>query len=248
MLRRKDGRLRVLWRFMANVGGKGLKRLKAMARRARAIHHLARDRARKAGHLAQWHDQQVRKLLTVPKDKRGEIWHERIAHHREQSDVAWARHRKWKKARGIYHAKNRRLLRKIRKRQQAGGPGPNAGDYSPRLLNGNPEGPNGLDEKLKPVVVFQVLVCGQYVTDTYDCYCHATNSYHYPWKAADNQVHAVDTAGSDMAGAQNRTAQEFGLDYFAELLGPADWHAFNGQRISGTYSGHHNHEHLATPR
>jgi hypothetical protein len=148
----------------------------------------------------------------------------------------------------VYEAQRKRLRRKIRKRQQNGGPGPGASDYHPGLLNGNPEGPNGLDEKLKAVVVYQVVICGQYVTDTYDCYCHASNSYHYPWNAGDGQVHAIDTAGSDMCGAATRTREHFGEDYFAELLCPCGWHIFHGAVYPGMYQGHGDHGHYATPR
>lgn len=247
LLRRTGGRLGALWAFTKRASGKGVVRLKRTLKRVVAIRNLAQDRAKKHHRRANQLNARVQRLKKNEWKNR-EAWERELAQARKSRNEARRTAEKWNRVQFVYNRRVKRLKKKIKRRENQGGGGPQSGDYAPWMLNGNPAGPNGLDENLKPVVVYQVVNLGQYITDTYDCYCHASNSYHYYWNAHDGQVHAVDTAGQDMAGAQAKTAARFGDDYFAELLGPAPWHIFHGQRYNGQYPGHATHGHYATPR
>lgn len=110
------------------------------------------------------------------------------------------------------------------------------------MLNGCP---GNVDEKLKPVIAFQVVACSQYVTATTNG-THTPSSLHYPWNASDNEGHAVDTGAStvsSMQSAAERTKDQFGAAYFRELFSPCGWWLKYGTQYAGYFPGHGNHGH-----
>lgn len=108
------------------------------------------------------------------------------------------------------------------------------------MLNGHS---GNIDEDLKPIVAWLVVVKNQTITDTYDYSGHASTSLHYPWNSPDNQGHAVDSAGPDMGGTYVDTKNKYSAGKFLELFGPGSWYVKNGQVLPGQFPGHTDHQH-----
>lgn len=105
--------------------------------------------------------------------------------------------------------------------------------------------PGNVDEKLEPVIAYQVVVCNQYVTATTNG-THTPSSLHYPWNASDNEGHAVDTGATSVSSMQNaaeKTKAQFGAAYFKELFSPCNWWLKYGTQYAGYFPGHGNHGH-----
>ncbi len=110
------------------------------------------------------------------------------------------------------------------------------------MLNGCP---GNVDEKLKSVIAFQVVVCNQYVTST-TTGGHTSTSLHFPWNNSDNEGHAVDTGASSVSSMQNaaiETRDHFGPSYFKELFSPCPWWLKYGAQYPGYFPAHGDHGH-----
>jgi hypothetical protein len=120
-------------------------------------------------------------------------------------------------------------------------------DFQEWMLNGDP---GDIDDSVKAVIAFLVVVRGQYVTDTYGYSGHTPSSLHYPWNdpTPPQQGRAVDFAGTDMAGACQALVDHFGADHFLELFGPMPWYIKNGGKyaIYPYFPGHGDHGHAGS--
>lgn len=105
--------------------------------------------------------------------------------------------------------------------------------------------PGNITDDLKPVIAFQVVVCGQYITATTNG-GHTSTSLHYPWNNSDNLGHACDTGDTnvpDMEEAARDTRDHFGKSYFKELFSPCGWWLKYGTEYSGHFPDHGDHGH-----
>jgi hypothetical protein len=137
----------------------------------------------------------------------------------------------------ILRRKYRAARKKWRKEHQVEG-------YATWMLNGHS---SNIDDDLKPVVAFLVVVRKQAITDTYDYCCHVSSSLHYPRNdpTSPQQGRAVDSAGPDMGGTMDATYEHFGAGKFLELFGPRTFYVKNGARyaIYPYFPGHGDHQH-----
>jgi hypothetical protein len=161
--------------------------------------------------------------------RRHERWNR--AHHRADRAKWWA------KKKTIY----RRKWRKAKRHHKHTGQAP---PYAAWMLNGHS---SDIDDDLKPVVAYVVVVRGQAITDTYDYSGHTPSSLHYPRNdpTPPQQGHAIDSAGPDMCGSMTATRDQFGAAHFLELFGPCSWYIKNGAQFGGMFPGHGDHQHSA---
>jgi hypothetical protein len=108
------------------------------------------------------------------------------------------------------------------------------------MLNGCPDVHN---ERLKEVIAFVVVVCGQYITATTNG-THTPTSYHYSERAADWGDHTV----SSMQDAANKTREHFGDGFFLEFFSPCPWWIKYGADYPGYFPGHGDHGHTAVEK
>jgi hypothetical protein len=229
-LKNRPKPLRYFWKW----SGRG--ELKGKWKRSRAIKNVARHRSNVA-----WREYKVahKHAMNARDQKDCKEFHK----WKEAADKRRKRFKKWNQVRLAYktrQANQHRRWKRKNKKDPSHRPA-----YQPWMLNGHS---GNLDERLKPIVAYQVVVCKQITTDTYDYAGHTPDSYHYPHRAPDRQGHAIDTAGGDMCGAANSTRNEFGNAYFAELFSPCGWYIKYGTVYGGYFPGHGDHGHYATPR
>lgn len=195
---------------------------KGRIKRWRALKQLAAHRAKAAHHLK-----------VEAADRKD--WRAYRKHKRTEE--------RWFRTRTVYRRQQRRAYRRWKKHQQQGQAG--VPKYEPWQLSANS---GNIDDQLKPVVAFLVVVRKQWITDTYDYSGHTPTSLHYPRNdpTPPQQGRAVDAAGSDMCGAATALAAKFNDDLL-ELFSPCGWYIKTGTRYSnpggGPFPGHGDHIH-----
>lgn len=197
----------------------------------RALWHWARRGGRK-GEVGRWHA-----LVHWAEHHESEAW-KTYRKTQKPHDKAVALH--WHKMRRIYIGRRKRAYRRWKKHQHQGGAG--SPQYATWMLNGHS---SNIDDDLKPVVAFVVVVRDQVVTDTYDYGGHVSSSLHYPRNdpTPPQQGHAIDSAGADMCGSMTATRDHFSGSHFLELFGPCNWYIKNGAQFGGMFPGHGDHQH-----
>jgi hypothetical protein len=230
LLRRANGKLGALWRWMKRADG-----LRSTYRRAKGIRNYAANRARRQKNLARWHNDQVDKLKDKPWND-AQAWREALERHRRLRKRANEKFERWSSVRVVYRAKARKLRRKLRKR----GDGAQPSDFQPWMLSGNS---GNISEGTKRLVV-DVVAHGGIITDTYDYAGHTPSSRHYPWNNPDGKGHAVDYVPASCS-LQTHNRDEFGVGFFAELFGPCYWYIKSGGQVynGAPFPGHTDHEH-----